>query len=165
MTLELVKPWDLILTEPTIPVETTEITALQSTFDEMHQLMRMMGGVGLAAPQVGINKSFFIAGNPDDTNYIVFINPEIVSLSEESSVYAEGCLSFPKMELEITRPHWIEAKWLDRLGESRQARLSEMLSRVFLHEFDHLQGICMVDRVSKLKSELAIKRMMKREFK
>jgi peptide deformylase len=164
MTLELVKPWDPILTEPTVPVEDTEIVELQNTFDEMHQIMRMFRGVGLAAPQVGISKSFFIAGNPDDTNYIVFINPEIIKVSEEYSVYAEGCLSLPNMELEITRPHLIEAKWQDRDGEHRQSPLSEMLSRIFLHELDHLQGICMVDRVSNLKAEMAIKRMMKKEF-
>ena len=165
MTLQLVKPWDPILLKPTEPVQESEITDLLPVFDEMHQIMLMHDGVGISAPQVGISKSFFIIGAPDSSAHMVFVNPEVINESTEYSVYTEGCLSFPKMELDIVRPHQIEAAWWDHTFTRTQGQLTETISRIFLHELDHLQGICMPSRVSKLKAELAVKRMIKQMMK
>jgi len=130
-----------------------------SLVKEMMSIMLINKGIGLAAPQVGINAAMFIMGN-ESSSYACF-NPRVLSVSSDKSVGNEGCLSYPGLYLNVKRPASILAEYEDAKGETHQRELSGMMARVFLHEFDHLNGICYVDRVSRLGLQLAKKRISK----
>lgn len=134
-------------------VEQSEIESLQPLIEDMFYTMFYMGGVGLAAPQVGANLRLFII----DQAYIngnrradpwVFINPEIVSESDEQVYRKEGCLSFPGTFMEIQRPQWVTLKALDRHGNefSMDGAQNDLFSLAMQHELDHLNGVVMLDR-------------------
>jgi len=106
---------------------------------EMAKFMAANGGVGLAAPQVGIKKRIFIMGN--FTKLIACINPMIVSLSEERVLDLEGCLSFPDLWLKVKRSPACIVQYYNTDGIHVERELEGMEARVFLHEFDHLMGV------------------------
>lgn len=128
----------------------------------MSKFMTDNGGVGLAAPQVGIKKRIFIMGN--FTKLVACINPKIVSLSEEREDDIEGCLSFPDLFMKVKRPASCMVQYNTVSGELVERELSGLESRVFLHEYDHLIGITFDQRVGNLKLKLA-KDKRKKEFK
>ena len=125
---------------------------------DMLKLMFENNGIGLAAPQLGINKRLFVMGN--QTQSYVCVNPEIINSTGEVKDI-EGCLSFPGLWLHVTRPETINVKYQDILGRWQEKTLSGLHARVFLHEYDHLEGVCFVDKVGKLSLELAQKRRKK----
>jgi peptide deformylase len=106
---------------------------------EMAKFMAANGGVGLAAPQVGIKKRIFIMGN--FTKLVACINPMIVALSEGRVLDLEGCLSFPDLWLKVKRPPGCIVQYYNTDGIQVERELEGMESRVFLHEFDHLMGV------------------------
>lgn len=135
--------------------------------DETRQLARKMlqtmyssSGIGLAAPQVGINKQLIVVDiNPDEAANppLILINPVIKDVSEEVEVAEEGCLSIPGVYLDVKRPAMIEVAYKDELGRPQVLYATELLSRAILHEIDHLTGVMFVDRVEnaiKLQQEL-----------
>jgi peptide deformylase len=118
---------------------------------EMLQTMYSSDGIGLAAPQVGINKQLLVIDcDPHDPNNqpLILINPQIVSSSEEMCVVEEGCLSIPGVYLDVTRPKVIEVVYKDENGRPCKLQADDLLARVILHEMDHLNGIMFVDRVN-----------------
>jgi peptide deformylase len=125
--------------------------------DEIRQLAKQMlqtmyseEGIGLAAPQVGIHKQLIVVDcDPDNktTPPLVLINPVITSYSKDVCVIQEGCLSIPKVFLDVTRPEVIEVSYKDEQGRPRKLVAQELLSRVIQHELDHLNGVLFVDRV------------------
>lgn len=118
---------------------------------EMLQTMYSEDGIGLAAPQIGINKQMLVVdADPENstTPPIVLINPVIRKFSTETSVAQEGCLSIPKVYLDVTRPISIEVRYKDEQGRPQQLVADELLSRVIQHEMDHLNGVMFVDRVN-----------------
>lgn len=120
---------------------------------EMLQLMILSRGIGLAASQVGLNHSVFTM----DVNRARYIfNPEILTTSSERTTYKEGCLSFPGLQVNVIRPENITVGYQNAKGESVEERLDGLEARVFLHEIDHLAGICFVDRVPKLTLKMAL---------
>ena len=151
--MQLVSSYDPILRKQTKSIELEQIPDLISTFNEMHAMMETSGGLGLAAPQVGLDISVFVM------NWVgvkrTCINPVIFETSEETASEDEGCLSFPDLRLPVTRPLWAIVGWFDEAGEARKTKLVGLEARVFLHEWDHCQGICFTDRVSKVKLEMA----------
>lgn len=101
--------------------------------------MHKKDGAGLAAPQLGIPLRFFISIIPGAE---LVINPRVLSMSEPFSIMSEGCLSLPGYTTPVRRSDDILADWTDQLGRRQQARLTEYAARIFQHETDHLNGIC-----------------------
>jgi peptide deformylase len=120
---------------------------------EMVRILTENGGVGLAAPQLGVNKRILIMGN--FTKMIVCINPMIVSLSEEKVADLEGCLSFPELWLKVKRPSSCTVQYQSTSGEVVERDLAGLEARVFLHEFDHLIGVTFDQRVGEVSLNLA----------
>ena len=126
---------------------------------EMMKFMINNGGVGLAAPQVGISKRIFIMGN--FTKMVACINPKVVSLSEDRIADLEGCLSFPDLFMKVKRPVSCIVQYQDVKGEVIERELVGLESRVFLHEYDHLIGITFDQRVGDLTFKMAKERRAK----
>lgn len=117
-------------------------------------------GIGLAANQIGLDKRVFVMGlSASDSR--AYFNPSIIEFSKETVEDIEGCLSYPNLWLKIQRPAWIVASYQNSRGEYKEEKFSNILSKCFQHELDHLDGICFVDKVSKLKLQLAMKKQRK----
>jgi peptide deformylase len=117
---------------------------------QMLQTMYSEDGIGLAAPQVGVHKQLLVIDcdldNPA-TPPLVMINPEIKQQSQDVCVIQEGCLSIPKVFLDVTRPEVIEVSYKDENGRPQKMSAKGLLSRVIQHEIDHLNGVLFVDRI------------------
>ena len=96
-------------------------------------------GIGLSANQCGLRYRVFVMGAGED--YVAFFNPKVLEAKGESHMI-EGCLSFPFLGLRITRPEEILVEYQDFRGEKRQSRFTGLSARCFLHELDHMNGIC-----------------------
>lgn len=121
-------------------------------------------GIGLAANQIGIAKRVFVIGaynHPEMDTPLAVFNPEIIEYGENISNYNEGCLSFPGLYLNIKRPEEIKVKFQTSDGTNVEKIYKGLMARCFQHEYDHLNGVCFVDKVSKLKLQLAKKRIRK----
>lgn len=159
MTMELLDANDPMLRNPTRDYDPSEIKDLKPLIDGMLDMVRDLG-IGLAAPQIGVDRSIFVISI--DGKDCVFINPSILSTTDTMSVEEEGCLSLPGLRLRISRPTGITVTWIDETGERKIADMEGLWARCWLHEYDHLQGILMDDRVSKLHLNMAKKKMMKK---
>lgn len=157
--MELVYAPADILKKPTISVD-EDMDNVVKLAEQMHTVMAQNYGIGLAAPQVGIDKSFFIVG--DKTRYKLAVNPQIVEFGEEKGLITEGCLSFPGLFLKVLRPLNCVVEYVNNKGETVNEKLEGMMSRVFQHETDHLNGITFDTLVSKLKLDMAMKKRDKR---
>jgi len=140
---------------------------LQRTVDAMFALMFQSHGVGLAAPQVGLKQRILVLnceGDPEKTELNrVLINPRITARTGEKTLYEEGCLSFPGIYAEVERPDRCTVEAVDALGSPVEEEFSGFESRVVQHEYDHLEGILLVDRMSpadKLKNRAALEELI-----
>jgi peptide deformylase len=119
---------------------------------EMFLVMYAAGGVGLAAPQVGVNKRLLIFNESGDRKKwleeTVLVNPRIVEFSEAKDVDLEACLSFPNMDGDVERSKWIKVEALNLKGRKIKKKFDGWTSRVFQHEFDHLEGTVYIDRLN-----------------
>ena len=132
----------------------------------MIETMLHRDGIGLAANQVGIATRVFVMGHRVNAEAAqAFFNPEIIANTEEIADMEEGCLSFPKIYVNIKRPKKILARWQNSQGEWQESEFDGYNCKCFLHELDHLEGIVFQDRVSTLKWALAVKKTKKRKFK
>ncbi|ABQ47144.1 MULTISPECIES: peptide deformylase [Thermotoga] len=131
---------------------------LEKTIERMIETMYHYDGVGLAAPQVGISQRFFVmdVGNGP----VAVINPEILEIDPETEVAEEGCLSFPEIFVEIERSKRIKVRYQNTKGEYVEEVLEGYAARVFQHEFDHLNGVLIIDRISPAKRLLLRKKLM-----
>ena len=143
-----------------INLETTDILELEDIGRQMLKIMYNNNGVGLAHTQVGGNLRLFVMGNEDSNR--VLINPTIEKQSREVVRDIEGCLSFPNLWIPVLRPRTILAKWNKPDGSVVQEFFSDFEARCFLHEIDHLDGICFDTRVSKLVLNMAKKKQRKK---
>ena len=125
---------------------------------EMIQMMLKYKGVGLASNQVGIDAQIFVMG---EENPITVINPMVTEVGTEKIEMEEGCLSFPGLYMKVKRPSVVSVQYLDTKQKECIIKLEGFHARVFLHEFDHLQGITFDQRVSKLRLEMAKKKQEK----
>ena len=133
---------------------------------QMYEIMYSANGVGLAAPQIGLNIRIFIldAGARDEEKKpITMINPKIISLHENKVPYEEGCLSFPEHFAEIDRPENIKIEYLDENNSKKSSSFKGFESRIIQHELDHLNGILFIDYLSKLKKNMIIKKLLKQK--
>lgn len=113
--------------------------------DAMLDIMYDAPGIGLAAPQIGVQKQLFVYDIGDGAE--VLINPVVVESSGEW-VYEEGCLSIPGLYVEMIRPKEILLKGINIVGEEVSVEADELLARLFQHELDHLNGVLMFDRMT-----------------
>jgi len=115
-------------------------------------------GVGLAAPQVGINKQLFVADSGE--GLIVIANPKILK-KKGSCRMEEGCLSFPGVAVDIRRPKTIEVEYLNQDNRIVKKKFSELMARIFLHEYDHLMGTVIVDYIDSKDKDVFEKQLSK----
>jgi peptide deformylase len=127
---------------------------------EMIDLMLSKNGIGLAANQIGLNAQVFVLGD-SVSNSTIMINPTILQYTEETADGYEGCLSFPGMYVKVKRPKQILAKFWNENLEEVVTKIEGPTAKVYLHELDHLLGITIKDRVSKLKWDMAKKKSIK----
>ena len=150
------------------PVEevTDEVRELVS---DMFETMYDAPGIGLAAIQVGVPKRILVIdlqepaeeGGEPVKDPRVFINPEILTTSEQDVPYTEGCLSVPDQYAEVDRPDAIRARWLDLDGKQREEEIDGLLAVCLQHEMDHLNGVLFIDHLSRLKRSMAVKKLTK----
>lgn len=126
--------------------------------DDMIETMRQANGVGLAAPQIGVNERLIVVEMPtegfeDDPQagklYVV-INPEVVRAKGDKVVGDEGCLSIPNYIGEVERPEQVTIQGLDPSGKPVRVKAYDFLARIFLHEIDHLNGVLFIDHITDL---------------
>jgi len=131
---------------------------------QMIDFMLANNGIGLAANQIGLTKNVFVIGSKNIPGYepMAVFNPKILEVSKDTELFKEGCLSYPDLWLTIKRPKAIIAEYQNSKGDVITAEMDGLISRCFQHEFDHLKGICFVDRVSQMKLQLAVKKINKR---
>jgi len=125
------------------------------------------GGVGLAAPQIGINKRIFVmdcSSENEEKDCRVVINPEIEHASEELGSYKEGCLSIPGITEEISRPKVIKVLYQDVNGVLQRDTYDDLWSICFQHELDHLNGKLFIDHLRPMK-KILVKNKMKKSSK
>lgn len=130
---------------------------------EMIDFMLDNDGIGLAANQINIAKNVFVMGSKNISGFspMAIFNPKITACGEETEIFKEGCLSYPGLFLGVKRPKKIQVEYFDAKGNQHLAEMDGLISRVFQHEYDHLKGICFVDRVSSMKLQLAMKKLRK----
>ena len=126
---------------------------LHKLLDDMAETLIESGGVGLAAPQVGMLRRIFLVDVGVEENEIVeFINPEILETDGEQEG-PEGCLSVPGKYGLVKRPYWVKVKAQDRFGEWFEAEGEELIGRCFCHENDHLDGIVYTEVMERFLSD------------
>jgi peptide deformylase len=121
-------------------------------------------GIGLAAVQVGVLKRVLVidvSSKEEKKNPLCFINPIIKKISDETSIYEEGCLSIPDTFIEIERPKICEVEYVDLDGKLKNIKCDGLLSTCLQHEINHLDGKLIIDHLSKLKRDIIIKKISK----
>ena len=145
------------------PVETITDETRQ-LLDDMAQTMYEAPGIGLAGPQIGELKRLIVmdCSRDDEVNKLwQMVNPEITQVSEESALLEEGCLSIPGHNAEVTRPIWVELRFLDTKGKEQQIKAEGLLAACIQHEIDHLNGVLFIDHISKLKRDIIWRKVLK----
>lgn len=158
----VVKYPDPVLSRKGAPI--TEFTPeLAQLVEEMFDSMYAAEGIGLAAPQIGISTQLTVIDisfkeRPEDR--IVLINPEVID-RRGKQVEEEGCLSLPEIHEKVQRDAWVKVRAQNVRGEFFEMEGEGLLARAMLHEIDHLNGILFIDRLSRLKRDLVLRRIRK----
>ena len=165
------------------PVETFD-EELKTLVEDMFETMYDAPGIGLAAIQVGVPLRVLVIdlqepdedAEPEDHDHgpdcghdhrpvkkdpRIFINPEILDPAEELSTYQEGCLSVPDIYADVDRPATCRVRWQDLAGEVHEEQMEGLLATCIQHEMDHLEGILFIDHLSRLKRNMALKKLEK----
>ena len=148
------------VSEPIEKFGINEIKLITDLFETMYHF----NGIGLAAIQVGIPKRVLVVdvSNKDEKKKpMALINPVIKKLSNDTSVYEEGCLSIPETFIEIERPKICEVEYIDEKGLKKNLKCDGLLSTCVQHEINHLDGKLIIDHLSKLKKDFIIKKISK----
>jgi peptide deformylase len=144
-----------------------EVTAfdekLATLVEEMFDSMYAAQGIGLAAPQIAISQRIAVIDvsfkeRPGEK--IALINPEIIE-REGRQVEEEGCLSLPEIREKVVRAEWVKVRAFDVKGKPFEVEGTELLARALQHEIDHLDGVLFIDRISRLKRELVLRKIKK----
>ena len=148
------------ISEPIEKIGNNEKKLIDDLFDTMYN----SNGIGLAAVQVGILKRILVVDvstKNEKSQPIALINPVIRNLSNDTSVYEEGCLSIPETFIEIERPKICEVEYIDKKGLKKNIKCDGLLSTCIQHEINHLDGKLIIDHLSKLKKDFIIKKISK----
>ena len=140
MIYTLIEPKHPLLHSPLPEITAdTEPENRKELLDNMVETMKHYGGIGLSANQVGIALRMFVFG--DNTHYIPCFNPRIIAYSDKKIPIEEGCLTYPGLFIKIYRPEWVTVTFEDENRELHEETFTELQSRVFQHEYDHMEGI------------------------
>src|SRR4030095_5096005 len=167
MILEILKYPDKRLREKCPPV-THFGPKFQALVDNMFETMYAAPGIGLAAIQVGVIQRFLVMdvgtseGQVIRRNPMVVVNPEIIS-HEGEIVWEEGCLSCPDLVVPVERFKNIKVKSLDRFGKPQELEVEDLVAVCIQHEIDHLEGVLILDKLSRLKLDLYKKQLKRAE--
>ena len=152
-----------VLKRVAAPVEAFD-DELVAIVDAMYRRMRESNGVGLAAPQVGLKKRILVLNaTGEEGDDLTLINPTILERSGPTTTFEEGCLSFPGIYAEIERPSRCRVKARDVEGREFEAEYDDFVARIIQHEYDHLEGILLVDRMSpadRLRHKVALEELV-----
>lgn len=150
--------------DPILRQQTEKISLFDDEFrvflDQMMETMIQGNGAGLAAPQIGKSLRLFTMLITEDKPYKM-VNPEILTASKERCLYKEGCLSFPKVYLEIERPRDVRVKYMNEFGDILEEEFTGWEARCIQHELDHLNGVLFVDELSKDRRDFIIRKIQK----
>ena len=159
---KIVKEGDPVLQKKCRPVEKFD-EKLWQILDDMADTLRDSGGVGLAAPQVGILRRVVVIDAEDED--IELVNPEIVSVSDETQTGLEGCLSLPGKWGIVTRPNVVRVRAQDRYGEWFEAEAQGLTARCFCHELEHLDGHLYTEHIDHFLSDEEVRAYLEAEEK
>jgi peptide deformylase len=154
---------DPLLRQQSKPVETVD-SEIQRLADDMLETMYDAPGIGLAAIQIGVPRRMLVidlSRDDEENKPQVFINPEILKVSDEVSTYEEGCLSIPDYYAEVERPASLTVGYVDRDGKQQTVEADGLLATCLQHEVDHLNGVLFIDHISRLKRDMVIKKFTK----
>jgi len=132
---------------------------IREMLDGLVETMRDISGIGLAAPQVGINLRMFVVEAEEGVVRKV-INPEFIEYSSKKVDREEGCLSVPGIHKKVKRPETLKVKYLNENGETVEEELEDLWARAFQHENDHLEGILFVDKIAPVAKRLVSKKLL-----
>jgi len=146
------------------PVEGPVTDAHRALMDDMLETMYEAPGIGLAAIQIGEPLCIIVMdlapdGEPKKPRY--FVNPEILSRSEEMFAYEEGCLSVPEIYDDVERPARVKLRYMDYNGKQIEEDCEGLYAVCIQHEMDHLEGVLFIDHLSRLKKEKALAKRKK----
>ena len=139
---------------------------IRTLIDDMLETMYNAPGIGLAAIQVGEPKRVIVidlSREEKKKNPLYFVNPELITNSDNNAAYEEGCLSVPGQFAEISRPDKCKVKYLDYNGNEKILDTEGLLATCIQHEMDHLEGILFIDYLSKLKKNMIVKKLSKQK--
>lgn len=139
---------DPLLRKVAVPVQAFD-DQLQRTVEGLFELMYQSKGVGLAAPQAGLDRRVLVLDPTGERKEsLALVNPRILERSGPQTSYEEGCLSFPSIYAEVLRPERCKVSAFAADGRPIEREFDGFVSRIIQHEFDHLEGVLLVDRMS-----------------
>jgi peptide deformylase len=159
-------PYDIrVFGDPVLRTPADEVTEIDGDLvrlaEDMLETMYEAPGVGLAAPQIGVQKRMFVYDLADGRGPFTVVNPRIVERSDEWT-YEEGCLSVPGLSWPITRAARVHLTGWDLDGRELSIEADELLARVFQHETDHLDGVLLIERLDKSQRKAALRTLRNR---
>ena len=156
---------DAFLRQKSTKVEIVD-DKIRSIMDDMLDTMYNAPGIGLAAIQIGVPKRIIVidlSRVDEKKNPLYFVNPELITNSDNNAAYEEGCLSVPGQFAEINRPDKCRVKFLNYNGDAEILDAEGLLATCIQHEMDHLEGILFIDYLSKLKKSMIVKKLSKQK--
>ncbi len=158
----------ILAPDPRLKVKCAPVGAVDAgvrrLMDDMLETMYDAPGIGLSAPQVGETVRVIVADvsrAEEAAAPLSMANPEVVWISEETTVYEEGCLSFPEHYADVRRPDSAKIRYLDQNGAAKEIVASGLLATCLLHEIDHLEGVLFVDHLTALRRGMILRKMQK----
>ena len=145
------------------PVLEEEYVHAKDILEKMSEIMYTNSGIGLAAIQLGLPKRMIVidVGGEYGRELIKMINPVVTEKSEDTSIMKEGCLSVPTVWENVDRPNNITVEYLDENASKNTRAFSGFQSHIVLHEIDHLDGITILDKISRLKRDMYTRKIKK----
>ncbi len=147
--MTIIDPSDPRLWAVAAPVENIPAQVLPILPQIREVMTKARFAVALSAPQVGVGLRFFVTNGFHLPSVVV--NPEILERDPLLQPGKEGCLSFPGRFIDVRRPYWVRVRFLNFKGDLRQERFSGHAARIFMHEYDHLDGVCIFPRPADLR--------------
>jgi peptide deformylase len=179
---EIIEVPDPRLKTVSTPVETFD-EELKTLVSDMFETMYAAHGIGLAAIQIGVPLRVLVIdlqpedpdAEPEPCNHDghhhhhqptkreprIFVNPEILDPSADVSTYQEGCLSVPDIYADVDRPMTCRVRWQDLEGNTHEEDMDGLMATCIQHEMDHLEGVLFIDHLSRLKRQMALKKLDK----
>ena len=139
---------------------------LRALADDMLETMYDAPGIGLAAPQVGVLERLIVldcvkSSEEGPPRPLIMFNPQVITSSEETNVYEEGCLSIPEQFADVKRPSDVEVRWIDRDGNEQQETFDGLWATCVQHEIDHLDGKLFIDYLGPMKRQMITRKAVK----